>query len=80
MYIFVEIVIPEKVYQIERSVFDGCTSLDNVHVPSNITKMEQSVFKQCTSLTQVKFNAKIITLPKKRSWTVLHLNVLILQA
>ncbi len=49
---------------IERSVFDGCTSLDTVHVPSNITKMEQSVFKQCTSLTRVKFDAKIITLPK----------------
>jgi hypothetical protein len=36
-----------------------------VHVPRNITKMEQSVFKQCTSLTQVKFDAKIITLPKQ---------------
>jgi hypothetical protein len=57
--------IPEQVYQIEGSVFDGCTSLDNVHVPSNYTKMEQSVFEQCTSLTRVKFDAKIITLPKQ---------------
>ena len=60
-----KIVIAKQVYQIERNVFDGCTSVDNVHVPSNITKMEQSVFKQCTSLTRVKFDAKIITLPKQ---------------
>jgi hypothetical protein len=59
-----KIVIPKLVHLIERSVFNGCTSLDNVHVPSNVTKMEESVFKQCTSLTQVKVDAKIITLPK----------------
>jgi hypothetical protein len=60
-----KIVIPKLVSQIEKSVFGGCSSLDNMHVPSNVTKMEESVFNYCTSLTQVKFDAKIITLPKK---------------
>ena len=45
--------LPDRVIEIEPSVFEDCTSLKTVRMPSSVEVMSWSVFEGCTNLTSV---------------------------
>ena len=48
-----EINIPDTVYHIDSSVFEGCTSLETVTIPHALKKIYASSFEGCTGLKKV---------------------------
>lgn len=48
-----EIVIPEKVTEIQDRAFYGCSSLETVTIPASVTSIGERVFENCPKLTTV---------------------------
>lgn len=48
-----EIVIPEKVTEIQDRAFYGCSSLEKVTIPASVTSIGERVFENCPKLTTV---------------------------
>ena len=48
-----EIVIPNSVTHIEKSAFEGCTSLYKIDIPNSVTRIEDKAFSGCVSLESI---------------------------
>ncbi len=48
-----DLVIPDGVTSIDRSAFEGCTSLTSITITDSVTSIGESAFSRCTSLTSV---------------------------
>ena len=46
-------IIPNTVTKIEKSAFDGCSSLTSVTIGNNVTNIGDSAFRKCTGLTSI---------------------------
>lgn len=49
---------------VAASMFNGCTSLEGVHIPDNVTKINNNAFMNCTALKEVRLPAHIDKIPQ----------------
>ena len=52
-YDFTDIVIPDSVYEIRSSVFNGCTNLKKITIAESVYEIGNGAFGNCTGLTNV---------------------------
>lgn len=55
----VSVVIPDKVYTVERYAFNKCKDLREVTFGKSVTKIEEYTFQLCTALTTVTFVGEV---------------------
>lgn len=53
------VVVPDTVYDICDSAFQGCTSLESVILPNKVTYIRQDTFADCTALQSVTLGNKV---------------------
>ena len=57
-----QFVIPDSVTTINISVFEGCTSLENITIPETVTLIGDNAFYGCTSLTSVTIGNSVTSI------------------
>lgn len=65
----VDLVIPEGISLIGRSVFESCSSIKSVTIPNSTTQIGDMAFYECNNLTSVYCNATTPPTIGYRDWT-----------
>ena len=53
------VVVPDTVYDVCESAFQGCTSLESVILPNKVTYISQDAFADCTALQSVTIGEEV---------------------
>ncbi|MBR0413953.1 MAG: leucine-rich repeat protein [Clostridia bacterium] len=62
---FENIVIPEKITQIQLDAFSDCALLKSVTISEGVTTLTTNVFKNCVNLTDVNLPASLVRIGKE---------------
>ena len=60
-----DVQLPNTLTLIERSSFEGCTSLSQIVIPGNVAEIEEDAFRGCTKLVDVKVYTSEVTIDEE---------------